>query len=79
MPTSRSISTPRPKSARGGARPIRRTRPDRTRSAEVGTALAARDEIDRTRTASPLYAAADAIVVDTTGKTIDEVVDEVMA
>ena len=46
---------------------------------EVGTALAARDEIDRTRTASPLYAAADAAVVDTTGKAIDEVVSEVMA
>jgi cytidylate kinase len=46
---------------------------------EVGTALAARDEIDRTRSASPLYAASDAIVVDTTGKTVDEVVDEVMA
>jgi CMP/dCMP kinase len=45
---------------------------------EVGTALAARDESDRTRTASPLYAAADAIVVDTTGKTITEVVEEVM-
>jgi cytidylate kinase len=45
---------------------------------DVRTALAARDEIDRTRTASPLYAAADAAVVDTTGKTIDEVVSEVM-
>src|SRR5438046_5596145 len=37
---------------------------------EVGTALAARDESDRTRTASPLYAAADAVVVDTTAKGI---------
>jgi len=45
---------------------------------EVETALAARDEIDRTRSASPLYAANDAVVVDTTGKTIDEVVREVM-
>lgn len=47
--------------------------------AEVATALTARDEIDRTRTASPLYAATDAIVVDTTGKSIDEVVEEVLA
>jgi cytidylate kinase len=46
---------------------------------EVGTALAARDELDRTRTVSPLFAAPDAILVDTTGKTIDRVVDEVMA
>ena len=36
--------------------------------ADVATALTARDELDRTRTASPLYAAPDAIVVDTTGK-----------
>lgn len=46
--------------------------------AEVVTALAARDEIDRTRTASPLYAAADAVIIDTTGKSVDQVVDEVM-
>jgi cytidylate kinase len=46
--------------------------------AEVATALTARDEIDRTRTASPLYAASDAVVVDTTDKSISEVVAEVM-
>ena len=46
--------------------------------ADVVDALAARDEIDRTRAASPLYAAADAIVIDTTGKSVTEVVDEVM-
>jgi CMP/dCMP kinase len=46
--------------------------------ADVATALTARDELDRTRTASPLYAAPDAIVVDTTGKPVTEVVDEVM-
>ena len=38
--------------------------------ADVATALTARDEIDRTRAASPLYAAPDAVVVDTTGKSI---------
>jgi len=47
--------------------------------AEVATALTARDELDRTRTASPLYAAPDAVIVDTTGKAIDEVVREVLA
>jgi cytidylate kinase len=46
--------------------------------ADVATALTARDEIDRTRAASPLYAAPDAIVVDTTGKSVDDVVREVM-
>ena len=45
---------------------------------EVATLLTARDEQDRTRVASPLYAAADAVVVDTTGKSIDEVVRAVM-
>ena len=46
--------------------------------AEVATALTARDEIDRTRTASPLYAAPDAIVVDTTGKSVEQVVQDVL-
>ena len=32
----------------------------------------------RTRTASPLYAAADAVIVDTTDQTVDEVVAKVM-
>src|SRR5471032_434647 len=46
---------------------------------EVATQLIQRDELDRTRTASPLYAAADALVIDTTGKPIDEVVKDVLA
>ena len=46
--------------------------------ADVATLLTERDQIDRTRTASPLYAAADALVVDTTGKTVEEVVREVL-
>ncbi len=50
-----------------------------TAVAEVATMLTQRDELDRTRQASPLYAAPDAIVVDTTGKSVDEVVDDVMA
>jgi cytidylate kinase len=45
---------------------------------EVATQLTRRDEIDRTRAVSPLYAAADAIVVDTTGKNVSTVVDEVL-
>jgi len=49
-----------------------------TAVADVATLLTARDEIDRTRKASPLYAASDAIIVDTTGKSIEEVVREVL-
>jgi cytidylate kinase len=40
--------------------------------------LTQRDELDRTRTASPLYADKDALIVDTTGKSVDDVVREVM-
>jgi len=47
--------------------------------ADVATLLVERDRLDRTRITSPLYAAADAIVVDTTGKSIDAVVNEVLA
>ena len=46
--------------------------------ADVGTALAARDELDRTRKASPLVVADDAVRVDTTGKPVDAVVEEVL-
>lgn len=46
--------------------------------ADVESALIARDQSDRTRAISPLYAAADAVVVDTTGRSIDEVVDAVL-
>src|SRR5262245_29405093 len=50
-----------------------------TAVAEVATLLTERDRMDRTRTSSPLYAAADATVIDTTGKTIAEVVAEAKA
>jgi cytidylate kinase len=49
-----------------------------TAVAEVATALTARDEIDRTRAVSPLFAAADAVVIDTTGKDVTQVVEEVL-
>src|SRR5271157_4605621 len=45
--------------------------------AQVLAELAVRDERDRTRSASPLVAAPDAVHVDTTHKSIDEVVAEV--
>ncbi len=45
---------------------------------EVATLLTERDRIDSTRATSPLYAAPDAVFIDTTGKTVEEVVAEVM-
>ena len=48
--------------------------------ADVRTVLAEqsiRDERDSTRAASPLRAADDAVTVDTTGKSVDAVVDEI--
>ena len=65
---------PRRKSARDAGRAIRHTAAARAAVAEVATLLTARDEIDRTRTASPLYAAPDAVVIDTTGKSVQQVV-----
>ena len=47
--------------------------------AEVATLLSERDRSDSTRAASPLYAAADATVIDTTDAPINEVVERVMA
>ena len=49
-----------------------------TAVADVATLMTERDRLDSTRTTSPLYAAADAIVVDTTGKPVEAVVDEVL-
>ena len=46
--------------------------------ADVATLLSERDRLDQTRAASPLYAASDAVLVDTTGKKVEEVVAEVM-
>lgn len=46
--------------------------------ADVATALTARDDIDRTRQTSPLCAAADAVVIDTTGRSVEEVVRDVL-
>jgi cytidylate kinase len=59
----------------------------RRRALEVGVTapdhvaadLVRRDHIDSTRAASPLSQAEDALVVDTTDRTVDEVVDAVLA
>lgn len=47
--------------------------------ADVATLLTERDRLDSTRATSPLYAAPDAVVIDTTGKTVAEVAEEVMS
>jgi len=45
---------------------------------EVQNALARRDALDSGRTVSPLRPADDALVVDTTGRSVDEVVNELL-
>jgi cytidylate kinase len=45
---------------------------------DVATALEARDRIDRTRSVSPLTAAEDAVEIDTTGLSIDDVIERVL-
>lgn len=52
------------------------------RSADVGEvrdALGRRDALDAGRATSPLRPAEDAIVIDTTGRTVDDVVGEIVA
>jgi cytidylate kinase len=55
----------------------------RRRQLEGGEAVAAevarRDHVDSTRATSPLLAADDAMVIDTTGRTVEEIVEEVLA
>jgi cytidylate kinase len=46
--------------------------------ADVASELQARDHSDRTRATSPLTKAQDAILVDTTGLTIEQVVEQVL-
>jgi len=46
--------------------------------AAVASDLARRDRIDSTRPASPLAVAQGALVMDTTGRSVDDVVEEVM-
>jgi len=46
--------------------------------AAVAASIQARDQSDTTRTASPLTMAADAVLIDTTGLPIPEVVARVM-
>ena len=46
---------------------------------EEAADLARRDQLDSSRAASPLAAADDALVIDSTGRSVDDVVDEIVA
>lgn len=57
----------------------RRQRDDRAPDVNaVAADLARRDALDSSRATSPLLAADDAVVIDTTGRTVDDVVDQVV-
>jgi cytidylate kinase len=49
-----------------------------TQLSDVATALAERDKSDSTRAVSPLIVAPDAVVVDTTGMPIDDVIERIL-
>jgi 3-phosphoshikimate 1-carboxyvinyltransferase len=51
----------------------------RRRHEETAEGVARRDRIDSTRAASPLTQAADAHLLDTTGRTVEDVVEEVLS
>jgi cytidylate kinase len=57
----------------------RRVREIGGRVEDIEAAIIARDRKDSTRTHSPLTEADDAVVVDTTGMTVDEVVDHILS
>lgn len=46
---------------------------------KIAQEIALRDEVDSTRADSPLHAASDSVVVDTSDRTIDQVVDEIVS
>jgi CMP/dCMP kinase len=57
----------------------RRQRDDRAPDVAVVAAdLARRDSLDSSRATSPLRPADDAVVIDTTGRTVDDVVNQVV-
>lgn len=45
---------------------------------QVAADIARRDHVDSTRAASPLAVAEDAVLIDTTGRSIDEIVDDIL-
>ena len=53
--------------------------PTAAKVAEVAADLARRDGIDSTRAASPLSVAKDAVVIDTSDRSVDEIVESLLA
>lgn len=45
---------------------------------QVAADIARRDHVDSTRSASPLAIAGDAVLIDTTGRPVDDIVDEIL-
>ena len=65
--------------ARAGRRALDEAAADRpTEASAVEEALTRRDELDSSREASPLRAADDAVVIDTTERDADSVVEEIV-
>ena len=56
-----------------------RERPEEGTLEEVARAIAARDEADASRSNSPLVQAADAVAIDTTGRSVEEIVEDIVA
>jgi cytidylate kinase len=51
----------------------------RRRGDETADGIARRDQLDSSRSASPLAPAADAHILDTTGRSVEDVVEEVLS
>ena len=65
--------------ASADARARRRSAEDAADVDATAADLARRDQLDSTRAVDPLHQAADAVVLDTTGMGIDEVVEHLRA
>lgn len=72
-------ATPEERARRRAQDPAHSLSAASTSVGDVATALEARDRSDRTRSTSPLTRAADAVEIDTTGVSIEEVIERVLA
>jgi CMP/dCMP kinase len=72
-------ASPEERARRRAADPAHSSGRHRTALAQVANEMNERDRLDSTRDASPLQQAGDAIHVDTTGKAVEQVLDEILA
>ena len=77
-PTSRSISRPRSRSARGGGPRNAELDPTGPEATAILEALRRRDELDSTRAVAPLRPATDARIISTDGNRFEDTVDAVV-